>query len=168
MQFASSAVATVCKYDGYDPTTLPLRQQGRQTVGYRFVLGLVSLSAAERYNLRTAALQTSAAGEGSLRGAATRASLQAAAGLLKADEDTHAWALDYDASARRQRRVQAAAYPGAMPIYAVVPTEGLEESEATKFAKLLCYASGTGQTPGPRQRPAPGRLPAGDRRQRPG
>ena len=38
--------STVCRYDGYDPTTLPLRQQGRQTVGYRFVLGLVSLSAA--------------------------------------------------------------------------------------------------------------------------
>ena len=61
MQYASSAVATVCRYDGYDPTTLPLRQQGRQTVGYRFVLGLVSLSAARRYNLRTAALQTTSA-----------------------------------------------------------------------------------------------------------
>ncbi len=151
MQFASSAVATVCKYDGYDPTTLPLRQQGRQTVGYRFVLGLVSLSAAERYNLRTAALQTSAAGEGTFVAPDT-ASLKAAAGLLTAEEDVHAWAFDYEAIG-----TSPAAYPGAMPVYAVVPTEGLEESEATKFAKLLCYASGTGQTPGR----ANGQLPAG-------
>ena len=153
MQFASSAVPTVCRYDGYDPTTLPLRQQGRQTVGYRFVLGLVSLSAAERYNLRTAALQTSSASptrqtyaDGRTFVAPDTAGLQAAAALLTADED----GTDLDPRLRgAQHRARArAAYPGAMPVYAVVPTEGLEPRRATKLAKLLCYASGAGQVPG--------------------
>lgn len=153
LQFASSAVATVCRYDGYDPTTLPLRQQGRQTVGYRFVLGLVSLSAAERYNLRTAALQTGAEGDDSFVVPDTT-SLQAAAKLLTADEEVHAWTFDYDALGTS---AGAAAYPGAMPVYAVVPTEGLPEEDAEKFSKLLCYASGVGQVPGR----ANGQLPSG-------
>jgi hypothetical protein len=153
MQFASSAVATVCRYDGYDPTTLPLRQQGRQTVGYRFVLGLVSLSAAERYNLRTAALQTGGADAGTFVAPGT-ASMREAAELLAADDETHAWTLDYEALGTR---AGAAAYPGAMPIYAVVPTVGLPEEEVDKFVKLLCYASGAGQVPGR----ANGELPAG-------
>lgn len=153
MQFASSAVATVCRYDGYDPTTLPLRQQGRQTVGYRFVLGLVSLSAAERYNLRTAALQTGVDGGGTFVAPSTE-SLQAAAGLLAADDDARAWTFDYAALGTAEG---ASAYPGAMPIYAVLPTEGIEEAEASKLGKLLCYAAGRGQVPGR----ANGQLPAG-------
>src|SRR4051812_42891087 len=156
LQFASSAVATVCRYDGYDATTLPLRQQGRQTVGYRFVLGLVSLSAAERYNLRTADLQTS---DGTFA-APDSAGLKAAAGLLKADDEAHVWELDYQAVSARAARASsagAAAYPGAMPIYAVVPTSGLEDSDATKFAELLCYAGAQGQVSGR----ANGQLPPG-------
>lgn len=153
MQFASSAVATVCRYDGYDPTTLPLRTQGRQTVGYRFVLGLVSLSAAERYNLRTAALQTGPADDATFVAPGTT-SLRAAAKLLSANDETHAWTLDYEALGTS---AGSTAYPGAMPIYAVVPTVDLPEEDATKYSKLLCYASGAGQVPGR----ANGQLPAG-------
>ena len=163
MQYANSAVSTVCQYDGYDPTTLPLKQQGRQTVGYRFVLGVVSLSAARRYNLRTAALQTSAPAEvpgqpfttvGRTFVAPSNAGLQSAATLLKADKDAGTWTLDY---AGLRTTGGASAYPGAMPVYAVVPTSGLDESTSTKFAKLLCYAGDQGQVPGL----ANGRLPAG-------
>jgi len=162
MQYSNSAVATVCKYDGYDPTTLPLRQQGRQNVGYRFVLGVVSLSAAHRYNLRTAALQTTSASvAGQTYAVAGRtfvgpdtAGLQAAAKLLKADATAGSWSLDYPKLSTPEGR---AAYPGAMPIYAVVPTRGLDESASTRMAKLLCYASGTGQVPGL----ANGQLPPG-------
>jgi hypothetical protein len=163
MQFANSAVATVCRYDGYDATTLPLRPQGRQTVGYRFVLGVVSVSAARRYNLRTAALQTtSSVPEGQqFADAAGRtfvapdtAGLRAAAGLLKGKEAQHAWALDYGAFSTS---AGARAYPGAMPVYAVLPTTGLDETVSTQLAKLLCYADTQGQVPGQ----ANGRLPAG-------
>lgn len=156
MQFASSAAATVCRYDGYDPTTLPLRQQGRQTVGYRFVLGLVSLSAAERYNLRTAALETA----GGTFVKPDSPGLKAAAGLLKADDDAHVWGIDYQLLGSASKALAAgagAAYPGAMPIYAVVPTSGLDEADATKFAQLLCYAGDEGQVSGR----ANGQLPPG-------
>lgn len=162
MQFATSTVSTVCKYDGYDQTTLPLKQQGRQTVGYRFVLGLVSLSAARRYNLRTAALQTSSTdgtgrdfhAEGRSFVTADDAGLKAAAALLEPDDEAVTWELDdQDLSTD----AGTAAYPGALPIYAVVPTQGLEEETATDLAKLLCYASDDGQVPGA----ANGQLPGG-------
>jgi hypothetical protein len=153
LQYANSSVSTVCKFDGYDQTTLPLKQQGRQTVGYRFVLGVVSLSAARRYNLRTAALQTSSTSvAGQTYAVAGRtfvgpdtAGLQAAAKLLKADKTAATWGLDYSKLSTPEGR---GAYPGAMPVYAVVPTQGLDEKVSTEMAKLLCYASADGQVPG--------------------
>jgi len=163
MQFASSTVQTVCKYDGTDPTTLPLRAQGRQLVGFRFVLGLVSLSAAQRYNLRTASLQTTSTAPPSKRftDAAGRtfvtaddAGLKTAAQLLRPDPEAGLWALDYPALSTESG---ANAYPGAMPVYTVVPTEGLEAASATKLAKFLCYAGGAGQVSGPSN----GQLPSG-------
>ncbi|KRC56650.1 MULTISPECIES: hypothetical protein [unclassified Nocardioides] len=163
LQFASSAAATVCRYDGYDATTLPLRTEGRQSVGYRFVLGLVSLPAARRYNLRTAALQsTSTVATGQQFGDAAgrtfvepdTTGLKAAAGLLAADDDAGTWVLDDAELATAKGR---AAYPGAMPVYAVFPTSGEEKATATKLAKFLCYAGGAGQVPGQ----ANGSLPAG-------
>lgn len=163
MQYAKSAVATVCRFDGYDMTTLPLRQQGRQDVGYRFVLGLVSTSAAARYNLRTAALQTTSSVKPAQRftDATGRtfvrpdtAGLRAAASLLTADDRTGTWALDYDQLSTADG---AAAYPGALPVYAVVPTSGLDDKTATRLAKLLCYSHTRGQRSGAEN----GRLPAG-------
>ncbi|MBA2954209.1 hypothetical protein GON03_07740 [Nocardioides sp. MAH-18] len=159
MQFASSAVSTICRFDGYDPTTLPLRTQGRQTVGYRFVLGLVSLSAARRYNLRTAALQTTASDIDGAFTVAGRtfvepdlAGLQAAAGLLAPSAGT--WAID---DAKISTPAGRAAYPGAVPVSAVIPTRGLDQATATKLAKLLCYSRAEGQVSGPSN----GQLPAG-------
>jgi len=159
MQFANSAVSTVCRYDGYDPTTLPLRTQGRQSVGYRFVMGLVSLSGARRYNLRTAALQSTSSdidGEFTVAGRsfvdADEAGLKAAAGLLAPSSGT--WAIDDDAISTPAGR---AAYPGAAPVYAVIPTRGLDAATATKLAKLLCYSRTDGQVSGPGN----GQLPPG-------
>jgi len=162
MQYANSSVSTVCRFDGYDLTTLPLKQQGRQTVGYRFVLGVVSLSAARRYNLRTAALQTSSASvAGQTYAVAGRtfvgpdnAGLQAAAKLLTADKAAATWRLDYSKLSTPEGR---SAYPGALPVYAVVPTRGLDEKVSTELAKLLCYASSAGQVTGL----ANGQLPPG-------
>lgn len=163
MQFASSVSSTVCRFDGYDQTTLPLRQQGRQAVGYRFVLGLVTVSAARRYNLRTATLQTTSSvppgrtfdnADGRQFVAPDAAGLQEAATLLEADDEAGSWVLDYD---RFGTDETARAYPGAMPVYAVVPTVELDESTARKLNQLLCYAAGPGQRPGD----ANGQLPDG-------
>ncbi|SDD28915.1 hypothetical protein [Nocardioides lianchengensis] len=163
MQYAKSAVATVCRYDGNDPTSLPLRQQGRQDVGYRFVLGLVSVSSASRYNLRTAALQTTSAVKPAQRFTDTTgrrfvradlAGLRAASQLLEADDEAGTWRLDYG---RLSTDDGAAAYPGALPVYAVLPTSGLDDKTATRLAKLLCYSHTRGQRSGA----ANGRLPVG-------
>jgi hypothetical protein len=163
MQYGSSSVLTVCKFDGYDQTTLPLRQQGRQTVGYRFVLGLVSLSAAERYNVRTASLQTTSSvapsrkfenADGRTFASPDTGGLRGAAGLLRPDPEDGLWTLDYGALSTEEG---ASAYPGAMPIYTVIPTQGLEPDTAKNLAKLLCYSEANGQIPGR----ANGQLPAG-------
>ena len=161
MQFASSSVQTVCKYDGYDPTTLPLRQQGRQTVGYRFVLGAGlalrrrALQPAHRRRCRPPARvspsQEFENAEGRSFVAPDAAGLRAGAALLTAGPDEHA----VDASTTRRSRPSegGAAYPGTMPIYAVVPTEGLEAETATKLGQAAVLrqqrrpAAGTGQRP---------------------
>lgn len=163
MQYSSSAVQTVCRYDGTDPTLLPLRQQGRQPIGYRFVMGLVSVSAAERYNLRTAALQTLSTVSpskqftdpvGRFFASPDRVGMKAAAALLEPDAVNGQWSLDYEAIATGDG---AKAYPGLMPVYTVVPTEGLDRKTATKLGRLLCYSDREGQEPGL----ANGELPAG-------
>jgi hypothetical protein len=163
MQFASSVSQTVCRFDGYDQTTLPLRAQGRQSVGYRFVLGLVSVSAARRYNLRTATLQTVSSvppgrtfddADGRQFVGPDAAGLQEATTLLEADDEAGTWVLDYD---RFGDDAAARAYPGTMPVYAVVPTVELGDGVASKMNKLLCYAAGAGQRVGTGN----GDLPAG-------
>jgi hypothetical protein len=163
MQFSSSAVQTVCKYDGTDPSLLALKQQGRQAIGYRFVLGVVSLSAAERYNLRTASLQTLSTlapskqfttPEGRFFANPDRTGMKAAAALLTADAADGQWQLDYSAIPTGDG---AKAYPGLMPVYTAVPTEGLDAKTATRLGKFLCYANKEGQQPGL----ANGELPLG-------
>lgn len=163
MQFASSVSSTVCRFDGYDQTTLPLRAQGRQAVGYRFVLGLVSVSAARRYNLRTAALQTATSvppgrtfdnADGRRFVAADVAGMREAATLLEPDDASGTWVLDH---ARLSTDEAAHAYPGTMPVYAVVPTVELPKGTARKMQELICYAAGPGQRSGTGN----GMLPAG-------
>ena len=163
MQYANSALLTVCKYDGYDQTTLPLRQQGRQVVGHRFVLGLVSLSAAQRYNIHTASLQTMSTvapsksftnTDGRTFAASDTTGLRGAAAILEPDVEDGLWTLDYKALSTEEG---AHAYPGAMPVYAVIPTQGLEPETATQLAKFLCYSEDNGQVSGQ----ANGQLPAG-------
>ena len=163
LQYGRSAVRTVCLYDGSDMTTLPFRLEGAQPVGSRFLLGLVTLSAAERYNLRTASLQTTssvpvgeqftdAGGRSFVDG--DTAGLKAAGELLTPADEDQTWSLDYPAlnSAGGQR-----AYPGAMPIYALVPTSGLARSTADDLVRLVCYAHDRGQASGR----ANGQLPPG-------
>lgn len=166
LQYGSSAVLTACNFQTEDPVgSLPLRKEGREAVGQRFVLGLVSLSSASRFNLRTAALQTSstvpagqrfddASGRTFARG--TPAGLKAAAADLVVDDETTVWRVDH---AALRKRPGGAAYPGIMPVYAAVPTSGLDQKTATGLARLLCYAMD--EKRGLRTGPANGRLPAG-------
>jgi len=148
LQFGKSAVKTECEGDGAAGTTY--RTQGRQGVGTRFVLGLVPLSGAIRYGLRTAALQTA---EDTFV-EADQAGLKAAATLLKADAATRSWNVDYAALHTDSANE---AYPGLMPIYADVATSDVEAETAGNLADFLCYAATKGQKPGA----ANGQLPDG-------
>jgi hypothetical protein len=142
MQFDVANSTTDCSQ--IDGTTLgeKLVALGRQTVGYRFLIGITPLADDNRYQLRAAALQTTA---GHFV-APTDASLRAAAALLSPDKAAGTWVVPY-ATLRSDARA-AAAYPGTMVVYAAVPTTGLTAQSAGDYAQLLRFAAGAGQQPG--------------------
>ncbi|MDP9118626.1 MAG: hypothetical protein M3O28_15440, partial [Actinomycetota bacterium] len=136
---------------------------GRATPGQRFVIGITSLSAAKRYDLNTAELQTQSTASPTARFLTadgrtfvgpTGDALQAAARLFSLDKATHTWTLPYSMLHSSSGQ---SAYPGTMIVNADVPTSGLPPALATNYSKLLNFAAGIGQTPGA----ANGELPAG-------
>ncbi|MGO4257865.1 hypothetical protein [Marmoricola sp. RAF53] len=164
VQYAISAVNMACAAtDRSDVGRLGLKKYGKQLVGSRFVIGLSTLSAASRYNLRTAALQTTSTVPSGSRftdaGGRTfvapdKAGLTSAAALLKPDEEAGTWTFDY---AGLRTAAGSAAYPGLVPVYADVPTQGVEHETAVKVSRFLCYAATRGQVAGS----ANGQLPDG-------
>ncbi|WP_300677877.1 hypothetical protein [Nocardioides sp.] len=165
VQYAISNVTLLCSgdADAGNPATLKLRPQGRQTPGRRFLLGLVPLSAASRYGLDVADLQTTSSvpladtftsAQGRTFVAPDTAGLKAGAALLTPDTDRGLWTLPY---ASLHTAAGARAYPGTMPIFATVPVEGLSSATAARAAQFLRYAAGPGQSTGI----AIGQLPAG-------
>lgn len=157
MQFAVSPSQTGCDQPGGVGSIigLKLKAKGREFPGSRFLLGLTSLGDAARYDLDTAALQTTVAAgtatkftsdAGRTFVAPTDNGLRAAANLLTANTKTGVWDLPMsrvvkDAAAK-------AAYPGSMVVYAAVPTTGLSAAGAKAYAALLTWMATTGQSPG--------------------
>jgi ABC-type phosphate transport system substrate-binding protein len=152
LQFSVAASTTQCKQ--IDGTTLgeKLVPLGRQTSGYRFMIGVTSVPDAERYQLDTAALQTT---NGHTFVSPTQASMRVAAGLLRPDTTTGTWPVPYDKLVTDSRA--RTAYPGTMVVYAAIPTQGLPATDAQDYADLLTFAAGAGQRPGL----GVGRLPPG-------
>ena len=167
IQFGLSNVGTACvDPDPANIATLRLRSEGRQVPGHRFVIGITPLTSAQRYSFRSAALQTSSDvspgdkfGDDSGRTfvGADDAGLEGAARLLVADPDTGTWDFPYD---QLHTAAGNAAYPGAMVVYADVPTSGVTSSTADQAAELLSYAATKGQVAGTANGElAPGALP---------
>ena len=154
---------------GTTATTRPrcrCKQQGRQTVGYRFVLGLVSLSAAQPL-------------QPAHRRAADHLRASAPAQHVHDHRGSHVRRPGHrrpagggEAADGRRRRpgpgrwttpssappTGASAYPGAMPVYAVVPTQGLDdETRRPGWPSSSATPSGDGQVSGL----ANGQLPPG-------
>lgn len=166
IEFALSNSQTTCQTitDANDPSQLVPKTEGQQPVGHRFVIGVVPLTAVDRYGLRPAALETSSNvgpqtkftdAAGKTFASPDTAGLKAAVKLLSPDTDAGAWTFDYD-----EIDSQTGAYPGLMPIYADVPTSGLSSGDAARVAQLLTFAAGRGQTPGTANgQLAPGALP---------
>ncbi len=149
MQYGISNVDTDCPNgDPNDVSTLKLQVQGRQQPGFRFVLGVVPLSAVSRYNLTAAALQSGPSpttpGAGTYV-SGTDAGLKAAAALFTKDKAGKTWTVDYDAFRTAAGKT---AYPGTLPVFADIPTRGVPRADAAKLAELLTYARGPGQKPG--------------------
>ena len=154
MQYAISNAEVGCANVGQ--VDQKLTALGRQTPGSLFLLGVVSLADADRYELATASLETQrttdsmdvfSTAAGRSFAAPTTASLLAAAKMLKPDDATGTWPVPYDAM-RTEMPAGTNAYPGIMLVSTDVPTRGLPKSDATDYGKLLTFEAGTAQTPG--------------------
>jgi hypothetical protein len=171
-------VQTKCEFDTAS-TTYKLSRVERQGYGSRFMLGLISLGDADRFGLRTAALQTK---KGTFV-APTAASMKAAVDLMEphvakkgkkaskagtspdgagdvlgrvsADDDAVATdqPLELDqADVRRSRK----AYPGTMVVYTAAKSSGLAKADATKVAEFIRVSTTEGQKEGPGNGELPG------------
>ncbi len=152
---SNSQVDCVFPTGSSDASTRRLASEGREQAGIRFLLGVVSLGDAARYDLNVAALQTqSSVGAGTRFTddggrtfvAPTSDSLLAAAKLLQPDQARNTWTMPYDRL--RTDPAAAGAYPGTLLMSTDVPTIGLPAGDATNLAKFLTYAAGPGQVAG--------------------
>ncbi|WP_236795936.1 hypothetical protein [Amycolatopsis sp. GM8] len=118
-----------------------------QRIGSRHVLAFTSVPLAEQYGLSMARLQSHSAnsrpvapsGWESTGGFST---IQAALGYTKQDKATGVTSPDFSIFPYNN------AYAGMTPVYAAVPTCGLDPAEAGRLADFLDFAAGPGQTPG--------------------
>jgi hypothetical protein len=136
---------------------------GRQPIGDRFMLSVVSLADAARFNLSLASLEThstvspttkftSATGQTFV--APSNASMRAAVATVAPDKTLGTWPIDYEALRNAKN---AGAYPGTMIVYAAVPTKGLPKLDAKDYGNFLQFTAGPGQAQGTE----PGQLAAG-------
>jgi hypothetical protein len=156
MQFSLANSQTVCKtivegsIDG--AKLVPL---GRQTIGFRFMIGVTSLADANRFGLDVASLQTQSTASpnsvidspnGRTFVAPSDDSLRAAAQLLAKDPASGTWPIPY--GTMRTDPSGAGAYPGTMVVYAMLPATGLSSPDAKNLTRFLAFAASEGQTPG--------------------
>lgn len=140
-------VQTRCEVD-LATGSFKLGRVDRQSFGARFVLGLVSLGDAERFGLRTAALETAK----DSYVAPSTASLAAAVTLTTQEKRLQPFVLD-----QRQVRKSGRAYPGTMVVYTAAKLGGLLPEDAAKVAQFIRVSTTEGQ----REGSGNGELPAG-------
>ncbi len=159
----------VCVPPATDSGVPQLTTDSRGTPGFRFGLGLVSLSEAHLYGLDTAALETQSSTGPATKftssdaadpskftfAAPTPTTVRAAADMLDADPAAGTWTMNY--TKLRTTTTGANAYPGTMLVSMSVPTFGLSAADATGYSQLLKFAGGSGQISGT----GFGQLPAG-------
>lgn len=122
-----------------------------QVVGARALLALTSVPFASLYGLPTASLQVHRLANGQRYFAPpTVNSMTSAMAYAVQDKATGVLSLDYPHLAIN-------AYPGTMPVYAVIPTAGLDATTAKDYAQFLTFAATDGQIVGT----AIGQLPGG-------
>lgn len=125
----------------FDPSTgdYKLGRIDRQSFGSRFMLGIVSLGDAERFGLRSAALET----KPGTYVAPNDRSLSAAVALMDRERAHHPYVLD-----QADVRKSATAYPGTMVVYTAARLQNLATEDAAKVAQFIRIATTEGQRPG--------------------
>jgi hypothetical protein len=122
-----------------------------QNTGARQIIAFTTVSLAERYGLSMARLQSHAANSKPVAASGWENptsdpqrvdTMLAALGYTKQDKATGVVSPDFSIFPFN------AAYAGVMPVYAAIPTSGLDKALAAHYADLLDYAAGAGQTPG--------------------
>lgn len=139
---------------------------GRQTPGFRFMLGITSIPDARRFKIDTATLQTSVASsaKGAFHSAKGRTfigptdeGMRTAAAMLTRSSDSDIWNFPYSKvvgiapSAARTAQAPDQAYPGTMVVYAsvpTVPTDSMTKEAAPVYADWIRYVATKGQRPG--------------------
>ncbi|CAN5611287.1 hypothetical protein BH10ACT8_BH10ACT8_18320 [soil metagenome] len=126
----------------------------RQSVGFRFLIGVTSLADAKRYGLQAAALQTHSTADATAKITdatgrtfvqPTQQALLATAHLLRFADDSTGWPVPYD---QLNSTAGSTAYPGFMLVYLDVASTGVQASDAKAYSALLSYLAGPGQQPG--------------------
>jgi hypothetical protein len=161
VQFANVQSTLTCA--GFNPqnplATDGLSALGEQTPGNRFIIGVTTLADADRYDLRTASLETYSnpsmpadftsadAAKDMTFVAPSNASLRNAAALLVPDKSARDWSFPYSLYGKDSKTV-ANAYPGTMLVYMDVPTSDLPTADAKDFANFVRYVATTGQQSG--------------------
>ena len=153
LEYAIAASLITCNNDLVTPTYLQL---GAEDIGFRFLIGVVSLPQAREFDLYTASLQTQGPEVQTMDQAKFVAgrvfvapddnSLKSAASLLQPDPVSGSWAFPYGDFPGNP--IAKNAYPGTTLISADVPTQGLSAQDAADYGKYLSFAVTDGQTPG--------------------
>ena len=131
-------VQTRCDYD-QSTGLYKIGRIDRQSFGSRFMLGIVSLGDAERYGLRSAALETK---PGTYVAPSSR-SLGAAIALSKQSKQYYPFVLD-----QADVRKSADAYPGTMVVYTAARLQNLAQEDADKVASFIRISTSEGQKSG--------------------
>lgn len=113
----------------------------QQIIGNRALLALTSTAQAAEYLLPTAQLQVHDVNGTRLWAGPTTTSMTAALAYTVEDQATGVLSLDFP-------HLSSNSYPGTMPVYAAIPTAGLDKGTAGDYAQFLRFAATTGQTPG--------------------
>ncbi|MDO9496392.1 MAG: hypothetical protein Q7J48_11875, partial [Nocardioides sp.] len=131
-------VQTRCELD-LSTSTYKLGRVDRQSFGSRFMLGIVSLGDADRYGLRSAALET----KPNKYVAPDDGSIAAAIALSEQAKRLQPFVLDQGDVKRSPR-----AYPGAMVVYTAARLRNLDSEEAAKVAQFIRVSTTEGQKVG--------------------
>ena len=153
MQYGIANSQIVCKNAGQ--SNQKMTAVGRLAPGHRFMLGVVSLADADRYQMASASLLThvdlSAAKQfadasGRTFVGPTTSTLENAVAMLKPDKALGTWPIPY--SSMRSLDAGKDAYPGLLLDSLDVPSTGLSTDDAKRLSTFIRFAATTGQTPG--------------------